>query len=172
MSVNQPRPTDRITIERVYAATLEDVWSLWTTREGIESWWGPDGFVVAVRDLDLRAGGELRYAMTAVAADTVAFMRAQGMPITTEARLRYTEVVPRHRLAWLHAVDFIPGVAPYVVGSAIELSRTSAGVRLVMTLDRMHDDVWTQRAAMGWESELGKLGRVLVERSSAAGARP
>ena len=172
MSVNRAKSTKRITIERVYAATLEDVWSLWTTREGIESWWGPDGFAVAVRELDLRAGGELRYAMTAVAPDTVAFMKAQGMPTTTEARLRYTEVAPRRRLAWLHAVDFIPGVAPYDVGSAVEMSRTPSGVRLVMTLDRMHDDVWTQRAAMGWENELGKLGKALADRSSAAGARP
>jgi uncharacterized protein YndB with AHSA1/START domain len=171
MSSNRGTSTDRITIERVYPATLEDVWALWTTREGIESWWGPDGYEVTVRALDLRPGGELRYAMTAVAPETVRFMKAQGMPITTEARLRYTEVTPLRRLAWLHIADFIPGVAPYDVGSVVELSRVEGGVRLVLTLDRMHDDVWTQRAIMGWESQLGRLGRVLAARS-AAGARP
>ena len=35
-----------ITIERTYQAAIEDVWALWTTKEGIESWWGPDGFAV------------------------------------------------------------------------------------------------------------------------------
>ncbi len=171
MSPRQGRATDLITIERVYPSTLEEVWALWTTREGIESWWGPDGFAVTVRTLDLRPGGELRYAMTAVAPETVKFMKAQGMPITTELRLRYTEVTPHRRLAWLHVADFIPGVAAYDVGSALELSRVDGGVRLVLTLDRMHDDVWTQRAVMGWESELGKLGKALAARS-AAGARP
>jgi uncharacterized protein YndB with AHSA1/START domain len=168
MSPNRGTATDRITIERVYRATLEDVWALWTTREGIESWWGPDGYEVTVRAIDLRPGGELRYAMTAVAPETVKFMKAQGMPITTELRLRYTELAPLRRLAWLHIADFIPGVAPYDVGSVVELSRVEGGVRLVLTLDRMHDDVWTQRAVMGWESELGK---VLAARS-AIGARP
>jgi uncharacterized protein YndB with AHSA1/START domain len=170
MSANRGKAIDRITIERVYPATLEDVWTLWTTREGIESWWGPDGFAVTVRALDLRPGGELRYAMTAVAPETVQFMKSQGMPTTTELRLRYTEVTPPRRLAWLHVADFIPGVAPYDVGSAVELSRVDGGVRLVLTLDRMHDDVWTQRAVMGWESELGKLGKALAARS-AAGVR-
>jgi uncharacterized protein YndB with AHSA1/START domain len=57
----------RITLERIYSAPIQQVWDLWTTKEGIESWWGPDGFTVKVRKLDLRPGGELHYAMTAVA---------------------------------------------------------------------------------------------------------
>ncbi len=32
-----------ITLERTYKASLQDVWDMWTTKEGIESWWGPDG---------------------------------------------------------------------------------------------------------------------------------
>ena len=31
----------RITLERTYKASLQDVWDMWTTKEGIESWWGP-----------------------------------------------------------------------------------------------------------------------------------
>src|SRR5436305_8401291 len=40
---------DRMTtnrLERTYAATPEEIWELWTTAAGIESWWAPDGFVV------------------------------------------------------------------------------------------------------------------------------
>jgi hypothetical protein len=33
---------------------------------------------------------------------------------------------------------------------------------MVLTFDAMHDEVWTQRAAMGWENELGKLERALA----------
>ena len=48
-----------ITIERIYKAAIEDVWALWTTKDGIESWWGPGGFSVSVRKLDVRPGGDL-----------------------------------------------------------------------------------------------------------------
>ena len=53
----------KIVIERTYLASMEDIWELWTTKEGIESWWGPDGFSVKVHELDLRVGGEMRYAI-------------------------------------------------------------------------------------------------------------
>jgi uncharacterized protein YndB with AHSA1/START domain len=28
-------------IERTYRATVQELWELWTTKEGFESWWGP-----------------------------------------------------------------------------------------------------------------------------------
>jgi hypothetical protein len=59
------------------------------------------------------------------------------------------------------------GVAPCEVSHEVELEPVAVGVRLRLTLDRMHDDTWTQRAVMGWESEFGKLGRALA----APGAR-
>ena len=58
----------KITIERTFEASVQDVWELWTTKEGIESWWGPEGFTTTVRKIDVRVGGELHYAMTATAA--------------------------------------------------------------------------------------------------------
>ena len=51
----------RIRLERMLDGDIADVWDLWTTKEGIESWWGPDGFAVTVQELDLRPGGTLRY---------------------------------------------------------------------------------------------------------------
>ena len=157
-------PRKRITLERVYRTEVQDVWDLWTTKEGIESWWGPGGFVVTVRKLDLRPGGELLYAMTAIDPPQVEFMKRAGMPLTTEARITFTEVVPRRRLAYVHLADFIPGVEPYDVATVVELHATSGGVRMVLTFEAMHDDEWTRRAVMGWESELDKLAAVLAAR--------
>src|ERR1700694_3763995 len=79
----------RITLERTYEASLEDVWDLWTTKEGIESWWGPEGFTVKVRKLDLRPGGALEYAMIATGPNQIEFMKRAGMPLTTEARVTF-----------------------------------------------------------------------------------
>ena len=39
-------------LERTYRAPLEALWSLWTTKEGFESWWAPDGFQVLVHEID------------------------------------------------------------------------------------------------------------------------
>jgi len=153
----------RIVIQRSYVAALEDVWDLWTTKDGIESWWGPDGFRVEVRKLDLRPAGELHYAMIAQAPETVAFMRQAKMPVVQECRLRYTQIDPLRRLSYLHRADFIPGVAPYDVAHEVELEASGDRVLLTLTFDRMHDDMWTQRASQGWGQELGKLAQVLSQ---------
>ena len=157
-------PRKRIRLERFYRAELRDVWDLWTTKEGIESWWGPGGFAVTVRTLDLRPGGELRYAMTAVDPPQVAFMKKAGMPTTQELHITFTDVVPFRRLEYLHAADFIPRTEPYDIATLVELEETPEGVRLVLTFDAMHNEEWTERAVMGWEGELGQLAAVLEAR--------
>jgi uncharacterized protein YndB with AHSA1/START domain len=152
----------KITLERSYQATVEEVWDLWTTKAGIESWWGPEGFAVKVRKLDLRAGGELEYAMSATGAGQIEFMKREGMPLTTEVRATYTEVVPQRRLAYQVWADFIPGVERYAITTVVELHPSAQGVRMVLTFDAMHDEEWTQRSVMGRESELGKLAKALA----------
>jgi uncharacterized protein YndB with AHSA1/START domain len=152
----------RITIERTYDASAEAVWDLWTTKEGIESWWGPDGFAVEVRRLDLRPGGELRYTMTATASAQIEFMNNAGMPLTTEARKTYTEVVAGKRLAYASLADFIPGVASYEFATVVDLLPSPGGVRVLMRVEPMHDEEWTQRLVAGRENELDNLARVLA----------
>lgn len=151
----------KITLERTYAAPLEDVWDLWTTKDGLESWWGPEGFTTTVQKLDLRVGGELRYTMTATGAAQVEFMKRAGMPLSTEQRVTYTEIVAHARLGYTSVADFIPGLDPYDIAATVELQATPAGVRMVLSVDAMHDETWTQRATMGWESQLGKLAKIL-----------
>ena len=114
-----------------------------------------------VRKLDLHPGGQLLYDMTAIAPAQIEFMKREGMPLTVEARITYTEVVPRKRLAYTHLADFIPGVEPDDVAHTGELRSSPQGVQMVLTFDAMHSDEWTKRAAMGWESELDKLANVL-----------
>ncbi len=152
----------RITIERFYDADIEDVWSLWTTKDGIESWWGPGGFSVTVLELDLRPGGRLRYLMTAIDPPQVEFMKKAGMPISTESRITFTDVDPPRRLAYIQLADFIPGVAPYDVATVVELEASAAGVRMTLTFDAMHDERWTGMAVAGWEGQLGKLQAVIA----------
>ncbi|MGC4046800.1 MAG: SRPBCC domain-containing protein [Armatimonas sp.] len=152
----------QFTIERRYKASLQDAWVLWTTPQGIESWWGPEGFRVNVTSLDLRPDGDLVYVMTAVGSEQVAFMEKAGMPLSTECKVTYTEVMPISRLAYKTLVDFVPGVTSYEVATVVEFQESDDGVKLVLTFDAMHDDVWTEQARAGNESQLRKLDTLLV----------
>jgi uncharacterized protein YndB with AHSA1/START domain len=151
----------QFSIERTYAASIDETWMLWTTKAGIESWWGPEGFDVAVISLDLRPGGQLVYLMTATAPQQVAFMKRVGMPLSTECRVTYTEVSPPTRLAYKTLTDFVPNVTPYEVATLVELRTTADGVKLTITFDAMHDDLWTERARAGHESQVRKLDALL-----------
>ena len=141
--------------------SANEVWNLWTTSEGIESWWAPNGFKVEVRKLDLRPGGELVYGMTATGPEQVEFMKTAGMPLTTESRKTFTELLPAKRIAYTSLADFIPGVAPYEFLTVVDLNPTGNGVRVVMTVDQMHDELWTQRLVMGRENELDNLAKLI-----------
>ncbi len=152
-------------MERRFEASLDEVWDLWTTKDGIEAWWGPEGFTVTVQTLELRAGGRLDYVMEATDPGAIAFMKQNGMPVSHPAHITFTEVTPPRRLAYIHLADFIPGVDSYDIATVVELEDVGGGVvSLCLTFDAMHDDEWTARASAGWTSEFGKLERALRAR--------
>jgi uncharacterized protein YndB with AHSA1/START domain len=160
----------RLTLERTPRAPIEEIWALWTTKAGFESWWGPDGFSVTVRSLDLRPDGILQYAMTATAPEQVAYMKRAGLNLTTETTIVYKEVVPLRRLAYVNLIDFVPGVGAYDVATQVELIPVSGAVRMAMTFDPMHDESWTRRMISGWEGQLDKLSALIGSRAD--GGRP
>jgi uncharacterized protein YndB with AHSA1/START domain len=150
------------TIERTVAATRDRVWELWTTPAGISSWWAPDGFRTDVTRLELTPGGELAYTMTAVAPEQIAFMEQYGMPLATESRKRFTEVAPPSRLAYASVIDFVPDHAPYEQLTVVDLEPTPEGTRIVMQVEPLHDEVWTQRLIDGRTNELENLARLVT----------
>jgi len=151
-------------LERHYDATAEEVWDLWTTSDGIEAWWAPDGFEVKVRTLDLRPGGDLVYDMTATAPEQVEFMKNNGMPLTNQSRKTFTQIQPPSRLAYISVIDFVPGVEPYDQRTVIDLEPRADGVDVVMTVEAMHDAEWTQRLVAGRSNELDNLTKVIAEK--------
>ena len=153
-----------IRIERSYDAPVETIWELWTTPAGIEAWWAPDGFATEVRKLELEPGGELIYTMTAAAPDQVEFMQNAGMPLSTESRKRFTEIERPSRLAYASLADFIPGVDPYDFMTVIELTEENGSTHVVMTMDALHDETWTERLVMGRRNELENLAGVIAGR--------
>ncbi|MEY9864439.1 uncharacterized protein YndB with AHSA1/START domain [Catenulispora sp. GAS73] len=153
--------TQKIQIERTYAAAPEKIWELWTTAAGIEAWWAPDGFTVHVDALDLRPGGTLTYTMTATGPEQVAFMEGAGLPLSTTSTKTFTEVEPTRRLAYSTVADFIPGVAPYEFLTEVELRPAAdGGTQVTMTADAMHDEEWTGRLSAGRANEMDNLAKL------------
>jgi uncharacterized protein YndB with AHSA1/START domain len=151
-----------IVIERHLPATPERVWELWTTPEGIERWWAPEGFEAKVEKLELEPGGELLHSLTATGPQQVEFMRTNGLPLTAHARKRFTEVERPRRLAYVSDIDFVPGREPYEHLTRIDLTPDAEGVRVVMTVEPMHDEEWTQRLVDGRGNELDNLARLIA----------
>ena len=153
-----------VRFERTFEAPVEDLWALWTTKEGFESWWGPEGFRVEVHTLELRVGGALVYDMIASGAEQIATMKAERMPLSHGTRGTFTEIVPLRRLKIVHAIDFIPGLEPYDNTILLELRPEGSRVRMVVTVDPHRDPEWTTRAAAGMESQLTKVPAALAAR--------
>lgn len=151
---------DSITLRRSLTVPPERVWELWTTPEGIGSWWAPDGFRTVVDTLDLRAGGDLRYTMTATGAEQVAFMEQAGLPLSTRSLKRFTAVIEPSRLGYVSVIDFVPEVAPYEHLTVVTLERTATGTEVVMEIEPLHDADWTERIVAGRTNELDNLERL------------
>jgi len=164
MTTTRDNPSGTIQIERSYTAPIETIWEFWTTAQGIEKWWSPDGFRVDVQTLELKPGGSLVYTMTATGPEQIEFMRQAGMPLVTESRKTFTEVKQPSRLAYQSLADFIPGVAPYDFLTVVDMEPSGDQVRVRMTVEKMHDDVWTERLVMGRQNELENLAKVIERR--------
>lgn len=156
------RQKKTLTIERTYDAPVEDLWELWTTKEGMEAWWGPEGFRIEVKALELKVGGRLDYDMIAVGKEQIEFMKAAGMPNSHATHSKFTEVVPNKRIRIASMIDFLPGVEPYENSATVEFLKQGHEVRMVITLEQLHSDEWTEMAKQGWESQLTKLPAVLA----------
>lgn len=124
-----PRPNDtppndtarpKVVIERTFRARPAELWELWTTKEGFESWWGPEGFRAEVHALEARVGGALHYDMIADTPEMIAAMRQMGRPASHETRGTFSEFKPHQRLALTHLIDFLPGVPPYKSTMVVE----------------------------------------------------
>jgi uncharacterized protein YndB with AHSA1/START domain len=57
--VEKSSTADReIRISKVLSAPVELVWEVWSDRDHLNNWWGPDGFTNTISLMDFRPGGE------------------------------------------------------------------------------------------------------------------
>jgi uncharacterized protein YndB with AHSA1/START domain len=152
-------PQAAVVVERTYRASVEELWALWTTKAGFESWWGPEGFRVEVGRLEPRQGGALEYEMIADAPEAIAAMKAMGQPVSHGTRGTYSEFQPHDRLSLVHVIDFVPGSEPYESLIEVDFSAVGDQARMIVTIHPHLDPMWTKMSVEGFTSQLGKLDR-------------
>jgi uncharacterized protein YndB with AHSA1/START domain len=159
---NRTANAKQFVIDRTLGAPIEKVWRMWTTKEGLEKWWGPEGFSSVVIHLDVRVGGRFEIAMTAMLPEIIAHLKASGVGERSVAKGDYTQVEANRKLGYTNGVDFVPGVEPYLTNTVVEMSSLpGGGTRLIVTNDAMHDEQWTRMATMGWTQQIGKLEKLM-----------
>jgi uncharacterized protein YndB with AHSA1/START domain len=52
-----------LTINRVFNTSRELVFEMWTDPEHLHHWWGPSGFTITTKEIDVRPDGVWRYIM-------------------------------------------------------------------------------------------------------------
>ncbi|HEY0996192.1 MAG TPA: SRPBCC domain-containing protein [Gemmatimonadaceae bacterium] len=148
-----------VVVARTYRARPEELWALWTTKDGFESWWGPEQFRVEVHTLEPRLGGALVYDMIADTPEAIAAMQRMGQPVAHHTHGHYAEFAPCERLRLVHAIDFIAGLEPYDSTIDVDFRAMGEETRMVVTLHPHRDPHWTRMSAEGFRSQLTKLDR-------------
>jgi uncharacterized protein YndB with AHSA1/START domain len=157
---------ETIRFERVYDASIEDVWALWTTKEGLEEWFAPEGLRMDVKTMEFRVGGAFNHMMTAVGAEQIAYMAHLNRPPETMVSARFVEIVPHRRLRIRFDIDFVPGTKTYPYDMAVDLSEEAGRVRMIVTADRHPDPEMTRGAIAGLTSQLRRFDTAIAERAS------
>lgn len=150
--------------ERVYDGPVEDIWELWTTKDGFAEWFTPPGCTVEVTALDLRVGGSFDHVMTMVGAEEVATMDRLGMSRSALCRAQFVEVIPHQKLHIRFNMDFIPGVEPYPYNMVVELLAEGERIRMVVTVDAHPDAERTRLANETFAKQLVLFDSLLTSR--------
>ncbi len=152
-------------MERTYRASVEELWEMWTTKEGFESWWPPEGSRAEVHTIEARLNGKLEYEMIAEAPEVLAVMKELGLPASHVERARFSEFRPRERLVLAIMMDFLPGVAPYEGTLTVDFFPSGEWVRMVVTLSPMHDEEFTKMASEGLASQFRNMDKLFQGRT-------
>jgi uncharacterized protein YndB with AHSA1/START domain len=83
-----------VVLERVFNASPELVWKVWTTPEMLKQWWGPNNVIIPECEVDLRVGGKFYIVMEA--GEGMGSYKGLLWPMLAE----FTVVEPNAKLAY------------------------------------------------------------------------
>ena len=104
----------QLVITRVFNAPRATVFKMWTKEEHLKNWWGPAGFDLNIKQLDLKAGGIFHYSMG-----------SNGMEMW--GQFIYVEIVPPEKLVFINTFSDEDGnitPSPFMPGWPLEVINT------------------------------------------------
>jgi uncharacterized protein YndB with AHSA1/START domain len=137
-----------ITATRVFRAPRALVWRMWTEREHIARWYGPRGFTLTTRVMDVRPGGRWAFVMHG----------PDGRDYENE--IVYVELVEPERIVYDHVSKPSFRTTATLVAQGDETRMT---MRMVFATAELRD--WTienHKADVGLGETLGRLGDELA----------
>jgi uncharacterized protein YndB with AHSA1/START domain len=158
-----------LTATRIVVAPLARVWTLCTTKPGLESWWAPDGFVLSVERIEVRVGGrvEFRYEEAAAARDPKwrAELEARGQGTSWTARGTFTVVEPGARFEFHQRLDFGHGRPPQEYRHRIEMRPQEDATLVVSRAEAPASKHWALLGKANLAGQLDRLDRAIVAAS-------
>lgn len=148
-------------IIRYFNAPTSKVYQMWTTKEGLATWWGPSaqamGYQFAVNALDVKVGGTYDIQMS---------NKEHG---ELHNHGTYTEVVPNKRIAqqWTFDIFLAPGETPYPIQITIDFEECPTmepgkmGTKMTFTQGPMAKPDFTEGSRQGVMQNLRHLADVL-----------
>jgi glutathione S-transferase len=138
-----------LTFNRIFDAPAEKLYDIFTSKEAIQSWFGPEGFSIPRADIDARTGGKYRYEMHSPAG---AVYMVVG---------EFRELVPHEKIAFTWAWLANGELGPETL---VTLHFAERGERTELTLDHAgfaSEDVRDSHQG-GWTSSLESLAHMLA----------
>lgn len=151
--MNKPDISDReIHTSRMYNASRERVFDVWTDPAHISNWWGPKGFSTTTESMDLRPGGEWLFVMHG----------PDGRDY--QNRVVYREVVRPERLAYRHTGvgDDDPVKFEVTVDFIARGDCTEVKFQLVFDTREMYTDATQYGAVEGLHDTMDRFGAHLA----------
>jgi uncharacterized protein YndB with AHSA1/START domain len=141
-----------IAASRTFDAPRELVWKMWTDPEHLVKWWGPNGFRVTTKTVDIRPGGE--WVFTMHGPDGTDYFN----------HIIFRDLVKPERIAYSH-------VSGPLFESTVTFTehggKTTVDVRMEFETAELRDRVATQFGAVeGLHQHLGRLGEELKKMTS------
>jgi uncharacterized protein YndB with AHSA1/START domain len=137
-----------IVTARLINAPRELVYEAWTDPEHVGHWFGPDGFTIVTRSMDVRPGGQWVFVM-------------HGPDGTDWPNvITYEEVTRPSRLVYLHGDDKEPDMFHNTVTFEDEGGKTALTMRAVFKTAAAREFVVRERGAIeGGKQTIAKLAR-------------
>ncbi len=155
MSSSIPVRKDAV-VRRVFEASPHEIFESWTTKEIVEQWWGPPGFITTVTELDLCEGGRFRFAMlspTGSKGATAGIYRVIDSPHNLEF------VMTEHCNCDLEA-GLEPQLEPCLV-TVVFKAIDGDSTELTIHHRSLNDSDTVERVSAGWSGSLTRLNELM-----------